>query len=56
MHCLRRHHRPVEQQNGAKYGALFSGPSEILSKAMVGIVDTAGKTPMFRSKIESGCQ
>ena len=37
-------------------GAAFSGPSVLLSTAMVGIDDTAGKTLMFRALLDSGSQ
>ena len=60
--CNGRHHtslhfdRPVEQQSGVTSGATFSGPSVLLSTAMVGIDDTAGKTLMFRALLDSGSQ
>ena len=60
--CNGRHHtslhfdRPVEQQSGVTSGATFSGPSVILSTAMVGIDETAGKTLMFRALLDSGSQ
>ena len=60
--CNGRHHtslhfdRPVEQQSGVTSGATFSGPSVILSTAMVGIDDAAGKTLMFRALLDSGSQ
>ena len=60
--CNRRHHtslhfdRAVEQQSGVTSGATFSGPSVLLSTAMVGIDDTAGKTMMFRALLDSGSQ
>ena len=47
--CNGRHHtslhfdRPVEQQSGVTSGATFSGHSVLLSTAMVGIDDTAGR-------------
>ena len=48
--------RAVEQQSGVTSGATFSGPSVLLSTAMVGIDDTAGKTLMFRALLDSGSQ
>ena len=60
--CNGRHHtslhfdRAVEQQSGVTSGATFSGPSVLLSTAMVGIDDTAGKTLMFRASPDSGSQ
>ena len=60
--CNGRHHtslhfdRPVEQQSGVTSGATFSGPSVLLSTAMVGIDDRAGKTLMFRALLDSGSQ
>ena len=60
--CNGRHHtslhfgRPVEQQSGATSGATFSDPFVLLSTAMVGIDDTAGKTLMFRALLDSGSQ
>ena len=60
--CNGRHHtslhfdRPVKQQSGVTSGATFSGPSVLLSTAMVGIDDTAGKTLMFRALLDSGSQ
>ena len=60
--CNGRHHtslhfdRAVEQQSGVTSGATFSGPSVLLSTAMVGIDDTAGKTLMFRALLDSGSQ
>ena len=48
--------RPVEQQGGVTSGAAFSGPSVLLSTAMVGIDDAAGKTMMFRALLDSGSQ
>ena len=60
--CNGRHHtsihfdRPVEQQSGVTIGATFSGPSVLLSTAMVGIDDTAGKTLMSRALLDSGSQ
>ena len=60
--CKGRHHtslhfdRSVEQQSGVMSGATFSGPSVLLSTAMVGIDDTAGKTLMFRALLDSGSQ
>ena len=37
-------------------GATFSGPSVLLSTAMVGIEDAAGETLMFRTLLVSGSQ
>ena len=60
--CNGRHHtslhfdRAVEQQSGVTSGATFSGPSVLLSTAIVGIDDTAGKTLMFRALLDSGSQ
>ena len=60
--CNGRHHTsihcdlPVEQQSGVTSGATFSGPSVLLSTAMVSIDDTAGKTLMFRALLDSGSQ
>ena len=60
--CNGRHHtslhfgRSVEQQSGVTSGATFSGPSVLLSTAMVGIYDAAGKTMMFRALLGSGSQ
>ena len=60
--CNGRHHTslhfdgPVEQQSGVTSGATFSGPFVLLSTAMVGIDDTAGKTLMFRALLDSGSQ
>ena len=60
--CNGRHHtslhfdRPVEQQSGVTSGATFSGPSVLLSTAMVGIDDAAGETLMFRALLDSGSQ
>ena len=60
--CTEGHHtslhfyRAVEQQSGVPSGATFSGPSVLLSTAMVGIDDTAGKTFMFRALLDSGSQ
>ena len=60
--CNGRHHtslhfdRAVEQQSGVTSAAAFSGPSVLLSTAMVGIDDTAGKTLMFRALLDSGSQ
>ena len=60
--CNGRHHtslhfdRSVEQQSGVTSGATFSGPSVLLSSAMVGIDDTAGKTLMFQALLDSGSQ
>ena len=60
--CNGRHHTSlhfdcaVEQQSGVTSGATFSGPSVLLSTAMVGIDDTAGKTLMFRALLDSGSQ
>ena len=60
--CNGRHHTslhfdlPVEQQIGVTSGATFSGPSVLLSTAMVGIDDAAGKTLMFRALLDSGSQ
>ena len=60
--CNARHHtslhfdRQVEQQSGVTSGATFSGPSGLLSTAMVGIDDTAGKTMIFRALLDSGSQ
>ena len=60
--CNGRHHtslhfdRSVEQQSGVTSGATFSGPSVLLSTAMVGIDDAAGKTMMFRALLGSGSQ
>ena len=60
--CNGRHHtslhfdRAVEQQSGVTCGATFSAPSVLLSTAMVGIDDTAGKTLMFRAFLDSGSQ
>ena len=60
--CNGRHHtslhfdRAVEQQSGVTSGATFSGPSVLLSTAMVGIDDTAGKTLMLRALLDSGSQ
>ena len=60
--CNGRHHtslhfdRGVEQQSGVTSGATFSGPSVLLSTAMVVIDDTAGKTLMFRALLDSGSQ
>ena len=60
--CNGRHHtslhfdRAVERQSGVTSGATFSGPSVLLSTAMVGIDDTAGKTLMFRALLDSGSQ
>ena len=57
-----RHHtslhfdRPVEQQSDVTGGATFSGPSVLLSTAMVGIDDAAGNTLMFRALLDSGSQ
>ena len=48
--------RPVEQQSGVTSGAIFSGPSVLLSTAMVGIDDEAGETLMFRALLDSGSQ
>ena len=48
--------RAVEQQSGVTSGATFSGPSVLLSTAMVGIDDTTGKTLMFRALLDSGSQ
>ena len=56
--CNGRHHtslhfdRAVEQQSGVTSGATFSGPSVLLSAAMVGKDDTAGKTLMFRTLLD----
>ena len=47
---------PVEQQSGVTSGATFSGPSVLLSTAMVGIDDAAGDTLMFRALLDSGSQ
>ena len=60
--CNGRHHtslhfdRPVEQQSDVTDGATISGPSVLVSTAMVGIDDTAGKTLMFRALLHSGSQ
>ena len=60
--CNGRHHTSlhfdcaIEQQSGVTSGATFSGPSVLLSTAMVGIDDTAGKTLMFRALLDSGPQ
>ena len=60
--CNGRHHtslhfdRPVEQQSAVTSGATFSGPSVLLSTAMVGIDDAAGETLMFRALLDSGSQ
>ena len=60
--CNGRHHTSlhfdcaVEQQSGVSSGATFSGPSVLLSTAMVSIDDTAGKTLMFRALQDSGSQ
>ena len=60
--CNGRHHtslhfdRSVEQQSGVTSGATFNGPSVLLSTAMVGIDDAAGKTMMFRALLDSGSQ
>ena len=60
--CKDRHHtslqfdRPVDQQVGVTSGTTFSGSSVLLSTAMVGIDDTAGRTLMFRVLLESGSQ
>ena len=60
--CNGRHHtslhfdRAVEQQSGVTSGATFSGPSVLLSTAMVGIDDIAGKTLTFRALLDSGSQ
>ena len=48
--------RPVEQQGEVTSSATFSCPSELLSTAMVGIDDTAGKTLMSRALLDSGLQ
>ena len=48
--------RSIEQQSCVTSGATFSGPSVLLSTAMVGINDTAGKTLMFRALLDSGSQ
>ena len=48
--------RPVEQQSVVTSGATFSGPFVLLSTAMVGIDDAAGKTLMFRALLDSGSQ
>ena len=48
--------RPVEQQNGVTNGTTFSGPSVLLSTAIVGIDDAAGETLMFRALLDSGSQ
>ena len=49
-------YRAVEQQSGVTSGATFSGPSVLLSAAMVGIDDKAGKTLKFRALLDSGSQ
>ena len=60
--CNGRHHtslhfdRAVEQQKGVTSDAKFSGPSVLLSTAMVGIDDTAGMTLMFQALLDSGSQ
>ena len=60
--CNGRHHtslhfdRAVEQQSGVTSGAPFSGPSVLLSTAIVGIDDTAGRTLMFRALLDCGSQ
>ena len=60
--CNGRHHislhfdRPIEQQAGVTSGVTFSGPSVLLSTAMVGIDDRAGKTLMFRALLDSESQ
>ena len=58
--CKGRHHTSlhfeVEQQSGVTSGATFSGPYVLLSTAMVGIDDTAGKSLMFRALLDSGSQ
>ena len=60
--CTGTHHtslhfdRPVEQQCGVTSGATFSCRSVILSTALVGIDDAAGKTLMFRALLDSGPQ
>ena len=60
--CNGRHHtslhfdRPVEQPSGVTCGATFSGPSVLLSTAIVGINDAAGETLMFRALLDSGSQ
>ena len=60
--CNGRHHtslhldRPVEQQKRVTSGGTFSGPSVILSTAMVGTEDAAGKTLIFRTLLDSGSQ
>ena len=60
--CNRGHHtslhfdRPVEQQSGVTSGATFSGPSVLLSTAMVGKDDAAGEALMFRALLDSGSQ
>ena len=59
--CNGRHHTSLHfertaEQGGVTSGAAFSGPSVILSTAMVGIEDTAGNTLMFRALLDSGSQ
>ena len=60
--CNGRHHtslhfnHSVEHQSGVTSGATFSGHSLLLSTAMVGINDTAGKALMFRALLDSGSQ
>ena len=60
--CNGRHHtslyvdRSVEQQGGVTSGATISGPSVLLSTALVGTNDTAGKTLIFQALLDSGSQ
>ena len=60
--CNGRHHtslhldRMPEQQSGVTSEATFSGPSVILSTALVGVDDGTGNTLMLRTLLDSGSQ
>ena len=48
--------RSVEQHGGVTNGAMISGPSVLLSTAIVGTDDTGGRTLMIRAMLDSGSQ
>ena len=60
--CNGRHHtslhldRTPEQQCGVTSATTFSGPSVILSTALVGVDDRTGNTLMLRNLLDSGSQ
>ena len=56
LHTSLHSERPADQQSGVTSWATFGSLYVLLSTAMVGIDDTAGKTLLFCASLDSGTQ